>query len=150
LFIIARVSVYRVIDIGFLTVGLLKSGFDLESFLLVGTSVAPLAKTIFLDSPLTILHSNTTLLGVQNHDFKKVNRRCPKPQLVQSVECSNVGKDMCSSHYREDAAVQCAALMIERTQCAALKSGDGLLWSVATYVRTFHRLHLLRLWTPAI
>jgi hypothetical protein len=29
----ARVFVYRVIDIGFLTVGLLKSGFDLESIM---------------------------------------------------------------------------------------------------------------------
>jgi hypothetical protein len=31
LFMMARVFVYRVIDIGFLTIGLLKSGFDLES-----------------------------------------------------------------------------------------------------------------------
>jgi hypothetical protein len=33
LFMMARVFVYRVIDIGFLTVGLLKSGFDLEPIL---------------------------------------------------------------------------------------------------------------------
>jgi hypothetical protein len=48
--------------------------------------------------------------------------------------------------------LQCAALMIERTQRAAVESvdGDGLLWSIATYVQTFPRVHLLRLWTPTI
>jgi hypothetical protein len=52
----------------------------------------------------------------------------------------------------------CAALMIERTAlerrgCGA--SGAGLLWlneaaMPLPYVRTFHRLHLLRLWTHTI
>jgi hypothetical protein len=34
------------------------------------------------------------ILGVQS-----------RMQQVQSVECSNIGKDKCSSHYGEDAAV---------------------------------------------
>jgi hypothetical protein len=44
---------------------------------------------------------------------------------------------------------QCAALMIERTPFESV-GGSGLSWSVASYVRIFHRLHLLRLWTPTI
>jgi hypothetical protein len=50
-------------------------------------------------------------------NLRHKNRRCPKSQQVQSVECSNV------------AAVH-AALMIERTQRPALESvgGAGLLW----------------------
>jgi hypothetical protein len=34
--------------------------------------------------------------------ISEINRRCPKPQQVQSGECSNVAKDRCSSHDQED------------------------------------------------
>jgi hypothetical protein len=58
---------------------------------------------------------------------------------------SNVGKDMCSSHYREDAAVCSSHDREDVVSSRESVDGEGLIWSVATYVQTFHRLHLLRL-----
>jgi hypothetical protein len=84
------------------------------------------------------------------HWGKKWKSLCDNPESCSSLW--NVGKDMCSSHYREDAAV-CSSHDREDTTCRSRERGwgwPGLLWSVATYVRTFHRLHLLRLWTPTI
>jgi hypothetical protein len=54
------------------------------------------------------------------------NRRCPNPQQVQSVECSNVGK-LTRAALIIERMQQCAALMIESV------GGAGLLWSVAMF-----------------
>jgi hypothetical protein len=52
------------------------------------------------------------------------NRRCPKSQQVQSVECSNVAALCC-----------CAGLMIERTQRAALEMWVGREWEWVIMVK---------------
>jgi hypothetical protein len=70
----------------------------------------------------------TLLYYIGNLKLTTINRRCPKSQQVQSVECSKVAA-VCSSHDRED------------TTCISLELP-------LPYVRTFHKQHLLRLWTP--
>jgi hypothetical protein len=52
---------------------------------------------------------------------------------VQSVECSNVGKDTCSSHYREDAVV-CSSHAREDTTCISREPGWGWVIIVRCYL----------------
>jgi hypothetical protein len=69
---------------------------------------------------------------------------------VQSVECSNVGKgQLCLTIITQRSPTQapptslknCTLCPLDHKTCTAGHS---------CYVRTFHRLHLLRLWTPMI
>jgi hypothetical protein len=48
---------------------------------------------------------------------------------MQSVECLNVGKDTCSSHYREDAAV-CSSLDREDTTCTSVSSTNMVVGDI--------------------
>jgi hypothetical protein len=71
-----------------------------------------LKKIQFSDAIFCLLLAKPITLTVH---AKNKNRRCPKPQQVQSVECSNVAAVYC-----------CAGLMNERTQRAALERRVGL------------------------
>jgi hypothetical protein len=60
--------------------------------------------------------------------------RCPKSQQVQSVECSNVGKYTCSSHYREDTTRREAGLLWLNEAAPSLRSNIPQTAFVATLV----------------